>query len=232
LTLPLGSRVVVPTASSSDRTSRHSTLPLKRVPEDPLERDAMVVVQVRCHEASSSGTRPATAASSSSRVRSGQPGPSANGIAAPRTGEHPARLQSTTGASASPWCWRVPAQPLAQVDGSGHRQQERRHDPDELERQAPPTNPAPEPADGQPADPWPTSSALSLAPGGLVACPGVHRPPVPRAGQTARPGTRKGGTMTDTLELHRLRVTNGLPSRRHGYGYGPTSGRAAVVNSG
>ena len=27
--------------------------------------------------------------------------------------------------------------------------------------------------------------------------------------------------MTDTLELRRLRVTNGLPYRRHGYGYGP-----------
>src|SRR5215213_8472156 len=34
----------------------------------------------------------------------------------------------------------------------------------------------------------PTSLALSLAPGGLLACLGVHRPPGPRAGQTARPG--------------------------------------------
>jgi hypothetical protein len=38
---------------------------------------------------------------------------------------------------------------------------------------------------------WPTSLAPSLAPGGLVACHGVHRPPGPRAGQTARPGTRR-----------------------------------------
>ena len=47
-------------------------------------------------------------------------------------------------------------------------------------------------------DAWPTSLALSLAPGGLVACHGAHRPPVPRAGQTARPGNRKGAhTMTE-----------------------------------
>src|SRR5215211_2330478 len=31
----------------------------------------------------------------------------------------------------------------------------------------------------------------------LLACHGVHRPPVPRAGQTARPGNRKGSTMTE-----------------------------------
>ena len=40
--------------------------------------------------------------------------------------------------------------------------------------------------------PWPTSLAPPLAPGALSACHGVHRPPVPRAGQTARPGNRKG----------------------------------------
>ena len=56
----------------------------------------------------------------------------------------------------------------------------------------PPTNPAPEPTTVGSLDPWPTSLALSLAPGGLSACHGVHRPPVPRAGQTARPGNRKG----------------------------------------
>ena len=39
--------------------------------------------------------------------------------------------------------------------------------------------------------------ALSLAPGGLSACHGVHRPPVPRAGQTARPGNRRDRTMTE-----------------------------------
>src|SRR5215203_2394001 len=57
---------------------------------------------------------------------------------------------------------------------------------------APPTNPAPEPTDGRRVDAWPTSLALALAPVGLLACHGVHRPPGPRAGQTARPGTRKG----------------------------------------
>src|SRR5215216_8128667 len=62
---------------------------------------------------------------------------------------------------------------------------------------APPTNPAPEPSPLGNLIPWPTSLALSLAPGGLVACHGVHRPPVPRAGQTARPGNRKGHTMTE-----------------------------------
>jgi hypothetical protein len=70
---------------------------------------------------------------------------------------------------------------------------------------APPTNPAPEPTEGRQLDPWPTSLAQSLAPGGLVACHGVHRPAVPRAGQTARPGTRKGQEMRqfeqDWLEL-------------------------------
>jgi single-strand DNA-binding protein len=43
----------------------------------------------------------------------------------------------------------------------------------------------------------PTSLALSLAPGGLSACHGVHRPPVPRAGQTARPGIQEGCTITE-----------------------------------
>jgi hypothetical protein len=58
--------------------------------------------------------------------------------------------------------------------------------------QAPPTNPAPEPAIGRQLHPWPASLASPLAPGGLAACHGVHRPPGPRAGQTARPGNRKG----------------------------------------
>jgi hypothetical protein len=59
---------------------------------------------------------------------------------------------------------------------------------------------------------WPTSLALSLAAGALLACHGVHRPPDPRAGQTARPGNRKGrdhdrghrgfaGNLTDQPEL-------------------------------
>jgi Single-strand binding protein family len=43
----------------------------------------------------------------------------------------------------------------------------------------------------------PTSLALSLAPGGLSACHGVHRPPGPRAGQTARPGIQEGPSMTE-----------------------------------
>src|SRR6266508_4364226 len=37
-------------------------------------------------------------------------------------------------------------------------------------------------------DRWPTLLAPPLAPGGLLACHGIHRSPVPRAGQTARPG--------------------------------------------
>ena len=43
----------------------------------------------------------------------------------------------------------------------------------------------------------PTSLAPSLAPGALAACHGVHRPPVPRAGQTARPGIQEGCTITE-----------------------------------
>src|SRR5215208_3734454 len=46
-------------------------------------------------------------------------------------------------------------------------------------------------------DRWPTALAPSLAPGGLLACHGVHRPPGPRAGQTARPGIQEGCTMTE-----------------------------------
>ena len=61
----------------------------------------------------------------------------------------------------------------------------------------PPTNPAPEPAmAGNPAT-WPTSLAPSLAPEALSACHGIHRPPVPRAGQTARPGIQEGCNMTE-----------------------------------
>jgi hypothetical protein len=63
----------------------------------------------------------------------------------------------------------------------------------------PPTNPAPEPTTaGSLIQSWPTSLAPPLAPRGLSACHGVHRPPVPKAGQTARPGNRKGAhTMTE-----------------------------------
>jgi hypothetical protein len=47
--------------------------------------------------------------------------------------------------------------------------------------------------------------ALSLAPAGLLACHGVHRLPVPRAGQTARPGIQEGADVQqfeqDWLEL-------------------------------
>src|SRR4029453_3333850 len=46
----------------------------------------------------------------------------------------------------------------------------------------PPTNSAPEPADGRRPDlVGPTSLAPPLAPGSLSACHGVHRPPGPRA---------------------------------------------------
>src|SRR5215207_8793581 len=62
----------------------------------------------------------------------------------------------------------------------------------------PPTNPAPEPATAGNLHAWPTSLAPPLAPGGLSACHGVHRPPGPRAGQTARPGNPgMGAPMTE-----------------------------------
>src|SRR5918993_5880015 len=50
---------------------------------------------------------------------------------------------------------------------------------------APPTNSTLVPATTGGPVPWPTSLASSLAPGGLSACHGVHRPLGPRAGQTA-----------------------------------------------
>jgi hypothetical protein len=50
-----------------------------------------------------------------------------------------------------------------------------------------------------------------LAPGGLSACRGVHRPPVPRAGQTARPGN-PGGQQHDRAERELRRQ----PHRRPG----------------
>jgi hypothetical protein len=64
----------------------------------------------------------------------------------------------------------------------------------------PPTNSAPEPAHGrQPDSAGPTSLAPRLAPGGLQACHGVHRSPVPRAGQPARPGNRRAACQTHRL---------------------------------
>jgi len=54
-----------------------------------------------------------------------------------------------------------------------------------------PTRHPSRPSAGSP-DTWPTSLAPSLASGGLLACHGVHRPQVPRAGQTARPGNPGG----------------------------------------
>ena len=44
---------------------------------------------------------------------------------------------------------------------------------------------------------WADSVGSATCPWGLWACRGVHHPPVPRAGQTARPGIRKGQTMTE-----------------------------------
>jgi hypothetical protein len=60
----------------------------------------------------------------------------------------------------------------------------------------------------------PTSLAPPLAPGGLSACHGVHRPPVPRAGQTARPGNRKGQTMTEAAVSFAGNLTDD-PELRH-----------------
>ena len=62
---------------------------------------------------------------------------------------------------------------------------------------------APEPTPGRRGDRWPTSLALPLAPGGL-ACHGVHRPPGPRAGQTARPGNSKGAIHGSAVDLASL----------------------------
>jgi single-strand DNA-binding protein len=75
---------------------------------------------------------------------------------------------------------------------------------------------------GTRADRWPaafiqfgpTSLALSLAPGGLSARHGVHRPPGPRAGQTARPGNRKGKTMTEATMSFAGNLTDD-PKLRH-----------------
>ena len=63
-------------------------------------------------------------------------------------------------------------------------------------------------------DPRPTSLAPPLAPGGLSACHGVHRPPVPRAGQTARPGIRKGCTTTEAAVSFAGNLTDD-PELRH-----------------
>jgi len=58
------------------------------------------------------------------------------------------------------------------------------NNPDELLRQVRAAGAAD--AEGRQPDPWPTSLALSLAPVGLAACHGVHRPPGPRAGRPSR----------------------------------------------
>src|SRR5215211_7533084 len=61
----------------------------------------------------------------------------------------------------------------------------------------PPTNPAPEPSMLGSLDRWPTSLAPPLAPGGLLACHGVHRPPVPRAGADRPARHQEDGSMTE-----------------------------------
>jgi hypothetical protein len=102
----------------------------------------------------------------------------------------------------------------------------------------PPTNPAPEPASVGELGPWPTSLASPLAPGGLLACHGVHRPPGPRAGQTARPGNRKGqdhdrGSRQLRRQPHRP-ARGPLHRQRHRPGHVPggrlwSAGAGAVV---
>jgi hypothetical protein len=63
----------------------------------------------------------------------------------------------------------------------------------------------------------PTSLAPSLASGGLLACHGVHRPPVPWAGQTARPSNRKGHTVTEAAVSFAGNLTDQAElSRRNG----------------
>jgi hypothetical protein len=82
--------------------------------------------------------------------------------------------------------------------------------------QAPPTNPTPEPAPGRRGHAWPTSLAPALAPGGISACHGVHRPPVPRGGRP--PGQATTGTCHEHDQgKQRLRA------------HAPGSGRASIV---
>src|SRR5215204_4850090 len=76
-----------------------------------------------------------------------------------------------------------------------------------------PTRHPSRPSAGSP-DPWPTSLAPPLASGGLLACHGVHRPPGPRAGQTARPGIQEGRTMTEAAVSFAGNLTDD-PELRH-----------------
>ena len=57
---------------------------------------------------------------------------------------------------------------------------------------APPTNPAPESTHGRRLIQSADFVGSVVRPGALLACHGVHRPPGPRAGQTARPGIQEG----------------------------------------
>ena len=79
----------------------------------------------------------------------------------------------------------------------------------------PPTKPAREPSPlGSLIQSGPTSLAPPLAPGRLLACHGIHRSPVPRAGQTARPGTGRGRTMTEASVSFAGNLTDN-PELRH-----------------
>src|SRR5512132_3515088 len=110
--------------------------------------------------------------------------------------------------------WWEPRSPTTpRVEGSGRTvlacpTPSRKHSTNQ-----PGTRAGPRPAAGG-LHAWPTSLALSLAPGGLLACHGVHRPPVPRAGQTARPGNRKGHIMTEAAVSFAGNLTED-PELRH-----------------
>src|SRR5512133_936816 len=54
----------------------------------------------------------------------------------------------------------------------------------------------------------------TACPGALLACHGVHRPPVPREGQTARPGIQEGCTMTEASVSFAGNLTDD-PELRH-----------------
>src|SRR5215218_8630459 len=64
--------------------------------------------------------------------------------------------------------------------------------------QAPPTKPAPEPSPlGSLIQSWADFVGSTACPWGSLGMPRRPPSPVPRAGQTARPGNRKGHAMTE-----------------------------------
>ena len=98
------------------------------------------------------------------------------------------------------------------------------------QRQAPPTNSAPEPATAGDLDLWPTSLALPLVPGGLVACHGVHRPPGSK-GRADRPARQQERAHHDRGSRELRRQPRRPPELRHTEG-GIARARFRVAISG